>query len=98
MFNKKKTAFNFVWLQEQKIWLINHFQKKGYWYVKVQPHFHISPITKFTKTGIEKQNKKATVLTEWRVDLGKQIRFGTLFVRGNTKLPFKHILKEVILL
>jgi outer membrane protein insertion porin family len=92
---QKKTAFNFVWLQEQKIWLINHFQKKGYWYVKVQPHFHILPITKFTKTGIEKRNKKVTVLTEWRVDPGKQIRFGTLFVRGNTKLPFKHILKEV---
>jgi len=81
--------FDIHWLQEQRVFLMSHFQKNGYWYVDVQPELLIFPV--------ESPNKPAAIkiVVRWKVTLGKRVKFGKVVVRGNTKLPFKRIVKEL---
>ena len=79
--------FNIYWLQEQKLFLLSYFQKLGYWYVQVQPEL--------STTFLQNQKEKIIVFVNWKIKLGPKIRFGKLLVRGNTKLPFKRIAKEL---
>ncbi|MFH0898434.1 MAG: BamA/TamA family outer membrane protein [bacterium] len=86
--------FDIKWLKQQKIYLLNHFQKQGYWYVSVTPNIHTYPIE---KTQLEELSyKNATnIFVTWNITLGPQVTFGKLIIQGNTKLPFNRILKTV---
>jgi outer membrane protein assembly factor BamA len=73
-FFQDQSIFNMNIVDEQRSWLMNYFQKKGY----VCPRI---------KQRIEMDND-ATVLV-WDVDPGKQVQFGkTIFVGANNTLPF----------
>lgn len=77
--------FNFYWLREQKQFLLKKIQKDGYWYADITPNLE--------DTIYQKDNIK--VFVTWNIKLGPQIKFGKVFVKGNTKLSFKKILKEL---
>ncbi|MCF7799695.1 BamA/TamA family outer membrane protein [Candidatus Babeliales bacterium] len=88
-FEKKENSihFNYSWLQEQKSFLIKYFQNQGYWYVDVYPEL---------KTDANSLNTDSVhVHVYWKIKLGPKIKFGKILIRGNTKLPFKRILKEL---
>ncbi len=85
--------FNYDWLSEQRIFLISHFQKLNYWYVDIQPDLRTVELP----VGAAKNapGKAMKVLVVWKVKLGEKVKFGKIFLRGATRLPFKTILKEV---
>ncbi len=78
--------FNYYWLQEQKSFLIRHFQSKSYWYVYVYPELD---------TYFDEQHEVTKAFVTWKVTLGPRIRFGKVLVRGNSRLPFDRIIKEL---
>lgn len=84
------TPFNIAWLQEQRVFLINHFQSEGYWYADVQPEIVHLPLEVSAKYPNATQ-----LLVNWKVDLGEHVTFGKIIVRGNTKLPFNRIIKNL---
>lgn len=86
--------FNMNWLRQQKIYLLNYFQKLGYWYIKVKPHIHLYPVEAEQLQKI-KYKHATKVFVNWNIILGPRVKFGKLVVRGNSKLPFKRIIKEV---
>lgn len=77
--------FNYNWLAQQRFFLINHFQNEGYWYVDVQPAFK----------SIYLDEKKVKIFVNWEISKGECVKFGKLIFRGDSKLPFKRILKEI---
>ena len=79
------THFNFYSLQKQKLFLLKHFQKIGYWYVDVFPEFKEEPLV----------NDKVRVFVNWKIDPGHMVKFGKVLLKGNTSLSFKRILKEL---
>lgn len=82
--------FNVTWLQEQRIFLINHFQNLGYWYVDVQPEILNLPLE------VPAHYPNATrLLINWKIDRGEQVTFGKVIVRGSTRLPFHRIIKNL---
>lgn len=82
-----RVPFNYDWLSEQRGYLIAHFQKLNYWYVDVQPDLRIK--------SEESQKSSELVTVVWKVQLGEQVSFGKVFLRGTTRLPFKRILREI---
>ncbi len=87
-FKNQWVPFNYNWLQEQRLFLMNYFQKLGYWYVDVEPEFLVLPASKTI-------NNRMRIFVRWKIDMGEQVRFGKIIVRGNTKLPFSRIIKEI---
>lgn len=81
--------FNVQWLQDQKTFLMNHFQKLGYWYVTVKPTFTLVPFDN------DSFNPKAKVSISWKITPGKHIQFGKTIFRGNSTVPFKRLIKEI---
>ncbi len=79
--------FNINWLQKQKVQLLNHFQQQGFWFVTIKPSI--------TKRVLKKKSSDVLVDINWNIKKGSQARFGKVILKGNTKLPFKRILKEV---
>lgn len=77
--------FNFYSLQQQKLFLLKHFQKIGYWYVDVFPKFKEELLPK----------DKLIVFVNWKIKLGPKIKFGKVLLKGNSSLAFKRILKEL---
>jgi len=86
--------FDINWLKQQKIHLLNHFQKKGYWYVKVKPNIHPYPIEEAQLNKLANKNA-INVFVTWTIIPGPQVCFGKLILRGTTKLPFNRILQEI---
>jgi outer membrane protein insertion porin family len=85
--------FNYDWLSEQRVFLISHFHSLNYWYVDVQPDLRI---VDQRHSDIKKDyDKTESVIVVWKLRLGEQVKFGKIFLRGATHLPFKTILKEV---
>ncbi len=84
--------FNFDWLAEQRGFLLAHFQKLNYWYADVQPDLRLVDVP---KTAIKTTTKVVKVVVVWKVKLGERVKFGKVFLRGITKLPFKTVLREV---
>ncbi|MBD3272912.1 BamA/TamA family outer membrane protein [Candidatus Dependentiae bacterium] len=84
VFNKSK-PFNFYLLQKQKLYLLKYFQQKGYWYVDVFPTLEEKFISK----------DKIKVFVNWNIELGPKIKFGKVFLKGDTSLSFKRILNEL---
>ncbi|MFA5075284.1 MAG: BamA/TamA family outer membrane protein [Candidatus Babeliales bacterium] len=91
-FEKKENLipFNYSWLQEQKNFLIKYFQGQGYWYADVYPE-----LKTFTIAVKPAEENCVQVYVNWKIKLGPKIKFGKILIRGNTKLPFKRILKEL---
>lgn len=79
------TPFNFYSLQKQKLFLLKHFQKIGYWYVDVFPELKEEVLV----------NDKVRVFVNWKIDTGHMVKFGKVLLKGNSSLSFKRILKEL---
>ncbi|MFH1461377.1 MAG: BamA/TamA family outer membrane protein [bacterium] len=77
--------FNFYILQQQKLFLLKYFQKKGYWYVDVYPELRQDLL----------DDNRVKVFVDWNVDLGPLVKFGKVFLTGNSSLSFNKILKEL---
>jgi len=69
-------------LANQRLSILSHFQKQGFWYVDAQPELVAT-------------NTSTNVSVTWNITPGEQVRFGKLYLRGNTRLPFKRIMKEI---
>lgn len=76
--------FDFNLLKEQKKIILKKLQKMGYWYAKVSPDI---------KQEIVENKIKIDIF--WNINLGQQIKFGTVFLHGYTKISFDKILKEL---
>ena len=87
--------FNVNWLKEQKVSLLNHFQRLGYWYVTIQPTLQINSLSpaEQEKNPVLKDGVK--VFVDWQINPGPQVTFGKILLQGNTKLPFKRVIKEI---
>ncbi len=77
---KTGVPFSYKKVHEQRMWLLDHFKKDGYLFVRCVPK-------------INKDTASVTVV--WDILLGEQIYFGKAIVRGITRLPYERILKEV---
>ena len=71
-----------------KNFFLDHFKKLGFWYAEIEPEL------------IEVDSGKANiqgskVFVRWKIDPGQKVKFGKVLLRGNTKLPFKEVLKKV---
>ncbi len=76
--------FDYYWLLEQKNFILKKMQKLGYWYALVEPILQEVLVDKKTKINLI-----------WKINLGTQIKFGPTYLRGNSKVSFKKILKEL---
>lgn len=83
--SSQQIPFNYNWLAEQRLYLMNYFQNKGYWYVDVQPTFQSSSL----------DQKQMKIFLQWKVNLGQRVRFGKIVLHGDTRLPFKRIMHEI---
>ncbi len=83
-YEKKLIPFDFGLLQEQRQYILKKMQKVGYWYAQV-----------FANLKEELIDNKLNVFVNWKIFPGKQIKFGTVFLKGDTKVPFKTILSEL---
>lgn len=77
--------FDFYVLQQQRLFLLKYFQKQGYWYVDANPEL---------KQDLLDDNS-IRVFVDWKVDLGLLVKFGKIFLTGNSLLSFNKILKEL---
>lgn len=80
------TPFNTAWLHEDKAFIISQLQKQGYWHAQVKPTF----LTEDSSDG------NIHVSLDWDISTGKKVRFGKVLVGGNSKLPFKRIIREIM--
>jgi outer membrane protein assembly factor BamA len=79
--------FDLNWLYEQRAFLLNYCKKLGFWYAQVEPDlFELDKAT---------QGPGVTVFVRWKIALGEKIKFGKVLVRGNSRLSFKDVLKEI---
>lgn len=67
-------------IADQRLQIIDDYQKKGFWYADAQPIL---------------TSKDNTVSVSWKTSPGKQVRFGKLFLTGDTRVPFRRIMKEI---
>lgn len=84
--------FDLNWLYEQRAFLLDHCKQLGFWYAEVEPELFEINLPNQDDTF---ENQAVKVFVRWRVVPGEKVKFGKILVRGNTKLPFKEILKEV---
>jgi outer membrane protein assembly factor BamA len=82
----QKIPFNINWLQEQRLFLVDYFQKQGYWYADVQPKLTQLPSSSVTTSKI---------FVTWQVNKGHQIKFGKTIIRGTTTVKFDHLKKQL---
>lgn len=84
--------FDLNWLTEQRSFLINYFQKKGFWYADIQPDLKE---IEWAKSGSPTHSHATQVAVVWKIETGNKVKFEKILLRGNTKLPFRKILKEI---
>jgi outer membrane protein insertion porin family len=77
--NKKTVPLNPVFIQEQKQWLFQHFNKIGYWNVRVWHELY--------------KNADQSYEIIWHIDPGSQIVFGKTIFMGTTQLPARKLVK-----
>ncbi len=81
MLNKKfPIPYDVPMIQEQKRWLEDHFQKKGFLFVSVKPEL--------------KKDDGQTALS-WIITPGQQITFGKTIIQGSSKFPFSYVMREL---
>ncbi|MEX0939820.1 MAG: BamA/TamA family outer membrane protein [Candidatus Babeliales bacterium] len=78
---KLPLPINFAQIQEQRNFLIHHFQNEGYLYIDVKPE-------------IREVEKNITLI--WHIDLKQSItRFGKTIVTGCNRFPFRNIMRQL---
>jgi outer membrane protein insertion porin family len=91
--DQQVVPFDPRWVSEQRAFLLDYFHKQGYWYVDIQPDIQLQPLPPLFIGKIQ-QERVRCVLT-WNIMLGEKVSFGKIFLRGDTKVPFKTILNEL---
>jgi outer membrane protein assembly factor BamA len=76
-------------LSEQRTFLLDHFQKLNYWYVDVKPELQL-----IHSVG-QINDQQISIKINWKVILGEQVKFDKVVMRGESRVPFKQVLKEV---
>lgn len=74
--NEEKVLFEAKVLDEQRAWLVKHFQSLGYLHPRIKP-------------SIETHEEGVTVT--WMVDPGEKVHFGKTIVLGSCSFPFSHL-------
>lgn len=74
--------FNIHWIQEQRLFLLSHFQKRGYWYVEVEPQLNTIP------------DPNGKIFVHWKIKPGNLVKFGKIIMRGATTVDFKRLEKQ----
>ncbi len=78
---QKKIPFDVAFIEEQRQWLQQYFQKEGYYQPQVRPLF---------------DKHEGDIDVTWQVDVnGPQVQFGKTVLLGATKFPFKSIQREL---
>jgi len=67
-------------LNEQRMWLLNYFIKKGYQHIDVKP---------------EVQREESKVFVTWHVQTQAQMCFGKTIIQGSSTFPYKAIMREL---
>ena len=80
--------FDLKWLYEQRFFLLDYFKKLGFWYAEIEPELIEVDSGKTDLHGVK-------VSVRWKIDPGQKVKFGKVLLRGNTRLPFKEVLKKV---
>jgi len=83
--------FDLNWLYEQRIFLLDYFKKIGYWYADIEPEL----IQLDDCDSDLNKSLGSKVAVKWKIDLGEKVKFGKILLRGNTKIPFKEIVRDV---
>jgi outer membrane protein insertion porin family len=76
---------DFYDLQKQKQYILKYFQKKGYWYAEVFPSLKENILDK----------DRVSIFLDWQIVTGPKVKFGKIFLKGDTSLSFSKILKEL---
>jgi outer membrane protein assembly factor BamA len=92
--NNVEIPFDINWISEQKEFLVEHFKRIGYWEAIILPKFHTSNNLK-TEARNNSGIKQIHVFVEWQVNKGNLLKFGKIFLSGNTRMPFKRIIREI---
>jgi outer membrane protein insertion porin family len=74
--NGSPLVFSSVLIDEQRMWLVHHFQSLGF----MHPH---------CKSAIELHD--GNIAIKWSVDPGKKVRFGKTVVAGSSTFPFAYL-------
>jgi len=78
---KEPIPFNYNWIAEQKNWLYVYFKELGHTKVVVDYEYH---------------NNEKSVDLIWTISLDeKQVYFGKFVIQGNSRIPFKHLRREL---
>ena len=85
--------FDNNWLVEQKDYLMAHFQALGYWFASIEPEVITIPWDNTHAQTPPSHAIKQRVV--WHIKPGECVTFGSIVVRGNTRLPFDRILREI---
>jgi outer membrane protein insertion porin family len=75
-FIDKNIVFDVKILENQRAWLVKHFQSLGYMHPRLKPII---------------ESDDDTVVIKWTVELGEQARFGKTIVQGSSAFPFSYI-------
>jgi outer membrane protein assembly factor BamA len=84
---QKLAPFDMSWLHAQRLFLLSHFHKLGYWYAEAHPNLTLD---QQHKTSDKKAEQEHIFLT-WEIDEGPKVCFGPTVMRGSTRIPFKRI-------
>ncbi len=75
-FINKDVVFDVKIVENQRAWLIKHFQSRGHMHPRLKPM-------------IESVGDKITI--KWIVEPGEKVRFGKTIVQGSSSFPFSYI-------
>ncbi|TET36171.1 hypothetical protein E3J61_01225 [Candidatus Dependentiae bacterium] len=78
--SKLPKPYGVAMMQEQKRWLMAHFEKQGYLFASAQS---------------ELQTVDDKTIITWHIDPGKQVCFGKTVVQGSSAFPFPYVLREL---
>ncbi len=73
---EKPLLFDMKLLEEQRVWLSDHFQRLGYLHPRA-------------KSIIEAHGSDVSI--QWQIDCGERIRFGKTIIVGSSTFPFPYI-------
>ncbi len=80
---------NLAWIGQQRQFIGQHYQQKGYWYADVKPEIICLPITDQEHPNADK------IFLLWQVEPGALVRFGKTIIQGLSSIPFHRIKKHI---
>jgi len=82
------TLFDIKIVEEQRTWLVKHFQSLGYLHPRLKPVIDSNP--SYVGTSLEIPQNEYVSIT-WIVDPGEKVHFGKTIVLGSSSFPFSYI-------